>query len=56
VRGVVPVRLSDAERAQIAGAAKRQSLTLSGFIRQASLQASAVVEGKVSVTPLASRK
>jgi hypothetical protein len=46
-RGVVPVRLSGAERAQIAGAAGRRKLTLSGFIRQAALQASAVVQGKV---------
>jgi uncharacterized protein (DUF1778 family) len=49
VRSVVPVRLSDAERGQIAGAAKRLELTLSGFVRQAALEASARVERKVSV-------
>jgi hypothetical protein len=48
VREVVPIRLGAAERAQIARAAGRLKLPLSGFIRQASLQASAVVEGKVS--------
>jgi hypothetical protein len=49
VRSVVPMRLSDAEREQIARAADRLKLPLSGFVRQAALQASAVVEGKVSV-------
>jgi uncharacterized protein (DUF1778 family) len=49
-RAVVPVRLSDAEREQIARAAARLELSLSGFIRQAALQASAVVEERVSVT------
>lgn len=48
MREVVPVRLSGAERAQIAGAAGRRKLTLSGFIRQASLQASAVADGKAT--------
>jgi hypothetical protein len=51
VRAVVPVRLSDAERGQIAGAASRLELTLSGFIRQASLEASARVERKVALVP-----
>jgi uncharacterized protein (DUF1778 family) len=46
-RQVVPIRLSDAERAQIAGAAAGRELTLSGFIRQAALQLSAVVQEKV---------
>lgn len=49
VREVTPIRLSVAERAQIAGAAARRKLTVSGFIRQAALQASAIVEGKASV-------
>jgi hypothetical protein len=49
VRSVVPVRLSDLERSQIAGAAARLELPLSSFIRQASLLASARVERKVSV-------
>ena len=41
--------MSDQEREQIAGAAARLELTLSGFVRQAALQASAVVEKKVVV-------
>jgi hypothetical protein len=49
MRSVVPIRLSDQERGQIASAATRLQLTLSGFIRQAALQASAVVERKASV-------
>jgi hypothetical protein len=40
--------LSDGEREQIARAAGRLKLPLSGFVRQAALQASAVVEGKVA--------
>lgn len=43
------MRLSDAEREQIAGAASRLSLPLTSFVRQAALQASAVAERKVSV-------
>ena len=42
-------RFSDAERAQVETAAGRLELTLSGFVRQAALQASAVVGRKVSV-------
>jgi uncharacterized protein (DUF1778 family) len=49
MRSVVLIRLSDQERGQIASAATRLQLTLSGFIRQAALQASAVVERKASV-------
>jgi uncharacterized protein (DUF1778 family) len=49
MRDVLAIRLSDAERAQVAGAAARLELTLSGFVRQAALQASAVVARKVSV-------
>jgi mobilization protein NikA len=49
VRSVVPIRLSDAEREQIQAAAGRLELTLSGFIRKAALQASAVVGEKISV-------
>jgi uncharacterized protein (DUF1778 family) len=45
---LVAVRLSDQERKQITAAAGRLKLPLSSFIRQASLQASAVVEKKVS--------
>jgi hypothetical protein len=41
--------LSDAEREQIQAAAAWRKLTLSGFIRQAALQASAIVEGKATV-------
>jgi hypothetical protein len=50
VREVVAIRLSDAEREQIAGAAARLELSLSGFVRQAALhQASARVTKKASV-------
>jgi uncharacterized protein (DUF1778 family) len=49
VREVLAIRISDAEREQIAGAAVKLRLTLSGFVRQAALQASAVVAKKVSV-------
>jgi hypothetical protein len=48
-RSVVPIRLSDAERAQITGAASRRDLTLSGFIRQAALEVSARVKRRVTV-------
>jgi uncharacterized protein (DUF1778 family) len=48
-REVLAIRVSDQERGQIAGAAARLGLTLSGFVRQAALQASAVVARKVSV-------
>jgi uncharacterized protein (DUF1778 family) len=48
-RGVFPIRLSAREREQIEGAAKRQQLTIGGFIRQASLAASAIVQGKARV-------
>lgn len=47
-RAVAPVRLSNAEREQIASAALRQGIIFSGFLRQAGLEASARVEGKVS--------
>jgi uncharacterized protein (DUF1778 family) len=49
VRAVVPIRLSDVERGQIAAAAARLGLSLSGFVRQAALQASAAVERKAAV-------
>jgi hypothetical protein len=48
-REVVPIRLSDREREQIAGAAARQTLTLSAFIREAALQASAIITRKATV-------
>lgn len=48
-RSVVAVRLSDDERVQIAGAAGRLGVTVSGFIRQSALQASALVQGKATV-------
>src|SRR4051812_36765912 len=50
-RQVVPVRLSGPERSQIASGAARLKLPLSSFVRQAALQASAIVERKVSVKP-----
>jgi len=46
---VIGSRFSDAERAQVETAAGRLELTVSGFVRQAALQASAVVGRKVSV-------
>lgn len=49
MRGVVAIPLGDCERRQIAGAADRLGVSLSGFVRQAALQASAVVERKASV-------
>ena len=49
MREVVPVRLGEAEREQIARAAALRKLPLSSFIRQAALQASALVQGKASV-------
>ena len=49
MREVVPIRLSDQERGQIASAATRLGKNLSGFVREAALQASAVVERKASV-------
>jgi hypothetical protein len=48
-RSVVPVRLGDSERGQIGSAADRLGKTLSAFIREAALQASAVVERKAAV-------
>jgi hypothetical protein len=48
-REVVPLRLSPAERAQIAQAATRHKLTLSAFIREAALQASAIITRKATV-------
>lgn len=47
---MIGARFSDAERAQVEAAAARFGLNLSGFVRQAALQASARVERKVSVT------
>jgi hypothetical protein len=46
-REVVPVRLSEAERAQIGNAARLQGLSFSGFLRQAALEVSARVTRKV---------
>jgi uncharacterized protein (DUF1778 family) len=52
VREVISLRLSHAERAAIEAAARRARITtLSEFLRQAALQAAAMVENKVSVKP-----
>jgi uncharacterized protein (DUF1778 family) len=51
VKSVFAMRLSDAERGQIAKAAATMELSLSGFIRRAALQAAAVTLGKVKVRP-----
>jgi uncharacterized protein (DUF1778 family) len=48
---VVGARFSDIERAQVEAAAGRLGLNLSGFVRQAALQASAVVGKKAVVVP-----
>jgi uncharacterized protein (DUF1778 family) len=48
---VVGARFSDIERAQVEAAAGRLGLNLSGFVRQAALQASAVVGKKAVVYP-----
>ena len=48
-REVVALRLAAREREQIARAATSQKLTLSAFLRQATLQASAIVEKKATV-------
>ena len=40
MRSVVAIRLSDEERGQIAAAARGLGLSLSGFVREAALQAS----------------
>jgi hypothetical protein len=45
---VSTIRLSDQERGQIPAAAARLKLPLSSFLRQAALQASAVVERKAT--------
>jgi hypothetical protein len=47
-RAVVPIRLGDGERAQIARAAAVRELPLSGFIRQAALLQAAIVTEKVT--------
>jgi uncharacterized protein (DUF1778 family) len=47
VREVVPIRLGADERRQIAGAAARLGVTVSGFVREAALEASARVVQKV---------
>lgn len=53
-RAVFPIRLSDSERAQIAGAAERQQLPVGQFVRQAALHASALVTRKARVKAEAS--
>jgi uncharacterized protein (DUF1778 family) len=49
VSTVIGASFSDAERAQVEAAAGRLGLNLSRFVRQAALQASAIIEQKVSV-------
>jgi hypothetical protein len=48
VRETVSVRFSEAERHQVAAAAERSGQAVSSFVREAALQASARVTGKVS--------
>ena len=52
---MIGARFSDGERAQVEAAAGRLELTVSGFVRQAALQASAVVEKKAVVAPTTTR-
>jgi Protein of unknown function (DUF1778) len=47
MREVLAIRLSPAERRQVAAAAERVGKSLSGFVREAALAASARVTGKV---------
>jgi hypothetical protein len=47
MRDVLAIRLSDQERRQVAEAAERFGKSLSGFVREAALAASARVTGKV---------
>jgi hypothetical protein len=49
VRAVVPIRLGDREREQIAKAAGLQNMPVSTYLRCAALQASAVAIGKATV-------
>jgi hypothetical protein len=49
MRDVLAIRLGDDERAQVQAAAARLELTLSGFVREAALEASARVTRRVSV-------
>jgi hypothetical protein len=55
VSTVIGARFSDAERAQVESAAGRLGLNLSRFVRQAALQASAVVGKKAVVVPTRTR-
>ena len=48
-REVVALRLADREREQITRAATRRKLTFSAFLREAALQASAIVTERASV-------
>jgi Protein of unknown function (DUF1778) len=48
MRDVLAIRLSDQERRQVAEAAERDGKSLSGFVREAALAASARVTEKVS--------
>jgi uncharacterized protein (DUF1778 family) len=55
VSTVIGARFSDAERTQVEAAAGHLELTVSGFVRRAALQASAVVEKKAAVAPTTTR-
>jgi hypothetical protein len=56
VRAVVPIRLSDREREQIATAAGLQNMPLSSYVRCAALQHSAVAVGRATVAPRPPRR
>lgn len=51
MREVVPIRLGDGEREQLAKAAGLQGMPVSTYVRCAALQASAVAVGKASIAP-----
>jgi hypothetical protein len=55
-REVLALRLSGAERAQIATAAGLQNMPLSSYVRCAALQASAVAVGRATVAPRQPRR
>jgi uncharacterized protein (DUF1778 family) len=49
MRDVLAIRLSEAERHQVAGAAERFGKTVSAFVREAALQASALAVERATV-------
>jgi uncharacterized protein (DUF1778 family) len=50
-REVLALRLSEAERGQVAKAAELSGMPLSSWVRSAALQASAIATGRATVAP-----